>query len=72
MSDRVEDFMSGWLSDNIHFNGFPQEEEPDPEAKILAEQCILEAAEEGITKPQLEEAYGAGTARGKSQRFTQR
>ena len=58
MSELVTGFMDEWLSDNLHISGYPQEQVPDPEAVILATQCITAAKKAGISKADLEHEYG--------------
>jgi hypothetical protein len=50
--------MNEWVSENLYFNGYPQEKIPDPEAQIFTIQCIVAAKEAGISKTDLENAFG--------------
>lgn len=58
MGGRVADFMSDWVSENVHFAGYPSEDETDPEAESLAMQCLAAAEADGIPKDDLEREYG--------------
>ncbi|MEZ0169955.1 hypothetical protein [Microvirga sp. TS319] len=58
MSSDVRDFIHDWISENIHFNGYPSEDGVDPEAIRLSEQLISDAEQRGFSREQLEEEHG--------------
>lgn len=58
MSDHVREWMENWMDNYVHFDGYPDEDAPDPAAVSLAEQCVTMAADDGITKDQLENEFG--------------
>jgi len=58
VSNRIMAFMNEWVSENLYFNGYPQEQIPDPAAQIFAVQCIVAAKEGGISKADLENEFG--------------
>jgi hypothetical protein len=50
--------MEDWMDNNVHFDGYPSEDAPDPGATVLAEQCVVQAREDEITKEELEAEFG--------------
>jgi hypothetical protein len=58
MSSRVREWIEDWTQNNVHFDGYPSEDAPDPGATMLAEQCVIQAREDGITEEELEEEAG--------------
>jgi hypothetical protein len=58
MASLVMEFMDDWLDENLHPTGYPGDDVPDPEAQLLADQCMGAAKLDGITRAQLEDEYG--------------
>jgi hypothetical protein len=58
MSQRTADFVRDWVSENVHFVGYPTDDGIDPEAKALAVQFIAAAEAEGISRKDLEKECG--------------
>ncbi len=57
MGREITDFVHDWVSENVHFNGYPTEDGVDPEAESLAIELIAAAEERGFSKEQLEEEF---------------
>jgi hypothetical protein len=53
--DQANAFLNEWVAENVHAVTHPQD---DTEAKRLVKRCVEAAAEQGITKAELEQACG--------------
>jgi hypothetical protein len=53
--EQASAFLNEWVTVNVHAVAHPQD---DTEAKRLVKRCLEAAAEQGITKAELEQACG--------------
>ena len=59
MSMTASDFMRDWVTENVHFQGYPSESQIDPEAEALAIKCVADAEAEGLSRSDLERQFGS-------------
>lgn len=58
MSHRGIDFANHWVSENINAGPYAPEDGPHPEAEAAVERLVADAAEEGISREEIEEDLG--------------
>ena len=58
MSERGMEFADRWIAENIRPSLFLTEDEDSPDTREAVRQLVEEAAEEGITRDEIEEDAG--------------
>ncbi len=58
MSQRGIDFANEWVSENINAGPYAPEDGPHPEAEAAVEALVREAAQDGISRDEMEEDVG--------------
>ncbi|WP_426955627.1 hypothetical protein [Muricoccus radiodurans] len=58
MSDKGREFVERWVADNVVADAQREVEERDPEGDDLTEQCLAAAAEQDITRDDIEDEVG--------------
>jgi hypothetical protein len=54
----AHEFVEEWISENIQFEPYLDEESPDPRPAEFAAQCISAADDAGISQEEIESEYG--------------
>ena len=58
MSHRGIQFANHWVSENINAGPYAPEDGPHPEADAAVERLVADAADEGISREEIEEDVG--------------